>query len=156
MSRVYHLTLDNIDNVITLTIKTRRVLGRQLQELAYQILEKAIILYQSLLQCQRSPIQTGMSIMWMNSRVLSTKHKTWLYSTVFFSHIQQFAEFLRYDDNVDESGSASPMPPGSPGPPRVRKVSAMSDFAPISIRVKRYAKCLYLYSFHNIIQVEEA
>jgi hypothetical protein len=52
-------------------------------------------------------------------------------------HIQQFAEALLMDDVTEESGAASPLAPASPGGPRVRKVSAMSDFAPISVRVKK-------------------
>jgi len=66
----------------------------------------------------------------------NAKHD-WQEDYVNEHHIQQFAEALRMDDIADDSGAASPSAPLSPGGPRVRKISAMSDFAPISVRVKR-------------------
>ncbi|KAF8655297.1 hypothetical protein AX16_003196 [Volvariella volvacea WC 439] len=61
------------------------------------------------------------------------------------SHIQAFADALQADDFVhepltDPAGSptvpTTPLPPGS----RIRKVSALSDFAPINLRVRRRSK----------------
>ncbi|KIK68128.1 hypothetical protein GYMLUDRAFT_36963 [Collybiopsis luxurians FD-317 M1] len=56
------------------------------------------------------------------------------------SHIQAYAQALTSDDAFVEV--TSPLPPNSPAPSfhsgvRVRKVSALSDFAPINLRVKR-------------------
>ncbi|KAJ3997000.1 acyl transferase/acyl hydrolase/lysophospholipase [Lentinula boryana] len=59
-------------------------------------------------------------------------------------HIQAYVEALRNDDvHIPEANS--PLPPGSPAishhsSVRVRKVSALSDFAPINLRVKRRKK----------------
>ena len=54
-------------------------------------------------------------------------------------HIQAFAQALQtedYDLNDDvQSVSNAPLSPV----PRVRKISALSDFAPVNIKVKRYA-----------------
>ncbi|KAG8766840.1 hypothetical protein FRC12_006623 [Ceratobasidium sp. 428] len=56
-------------------------------------------------------------------------------------HILAFARALEADDLTlpDDSSAASPSIPGTPRPPheRIRKVSALSDFAPINQRVKR-------------------
>ncbi|KAJ4481577.1 acyl transferase/acyl hydrolase/lysophospholipase [Lentinula edodes] len=60
------------------------------------------------------------------------------------AHIQAYAEALRNDDiHIPEANS--PIPPGSPAishhsSVRVRKVTALSDFAPINLRVKRRKK----------------
>ncbi|KAF8076432.1 patatin-domain-containing protein [Lyophyllum atratum] len=63
------------------------------------------------------------------------------------SHLQAFADALGADellfDNQDMSSPNIPGTPASPGltpQPRVRKVSAMSDFAPVNQRVKRRRK----------------
>ncbi|KAF5388223.1 hypothetical protein D9615_000438 [Tricholomella constricta] len=60
------------------------------------------------------------------------------------SHIQAFADALGADelffDNQDASSPNIPGTPVSPVPPpqtRVRKVSALSDFAPVNLKVKR-------------------
>ncbi|KAG9118570.1 hypothetical protein FRC07_006860, partial [Ceratobasidium sp. 392] len=56
-------------------------------------------------------------------------------------HILAFAKALEADDLTlpDDSSAASPSIPGTPRPSheRIRKVSALSDFAPINQRVKR-------------------
>ncbi|QRW01821.1 patatin-like phospholipase protein [Ceratobasidium sp. AG-Ba] len=55
-------------------------------------------------------------------------------------HIRAFAKALDADELLlDESNAASPSLPGTPRPQheRIRKVSALSDFAPINQRVKR-------------------
>lgn len=53
------------------------------------------------------------------------------------SHIDAFKAALQLDEH-DHFGAASN--PGTPVPqsPRIRKVSALSDFAPINLKVKRY------------------
>lgn len=55
-------------------------------------------------------------------------------------HIQAFAEALKSDDIPEaDLSAASPTIPGTPlRGSRIRKVSAMSDFAPIQVRVKKY------------------
>ena len=55
----------------------------------------------------------------------------------FISHIDAFKAALQLDEH-DHFGAASN--PGTPVPlsPRIRKVSALSDFAPINLKVKRY------------------
>lgn len=58
--------------------------------------------------------------------------------------MQAYAEALK-DDPIAEATEGSPLPPGSPAvshhsvpnSARVRKVAALSDFAPINLRVKR-------------------
>jgi hypothetical protein len=66
-----------------------------------------------------------------------------------FSHIRAFAEaldsdadFLNDRDNgrpTDASPSSAPPSPVAPTLSRIRKVSALSDFAPVHLKVKRYA-----------------
>jgi hypothetical protein len=57
----------------------------------------------------------------------------------FISHIDAFKAALQPDEH-DHLGAASN--PGTPVPqsPRIRKVSALSDFAPINLKVKRRRK----------------
>ncbi|KAI0081781.1 patatin-domain-containing protein [Panus rudis PR-1116 ss-1] len=66
------------------------------------------------------------------------------------SHIKAFEEALQADDLPPElqegfgNGTDSPVSPGgggthTPSGHRVRKVSALSDFAPVNVRVNRYA-----------------
>lgn len=56
-------------------------------------------------------------------------------------HIEAFANALQADDIHDEpyDSSQSLLTPTSSRTSRVRKVSALSDFAPINQKVKRYA-----------------
>ncbi|EIW76130.1 patatin-domain-containing protein [Coniophora puteana RWD-64-598 SS2] len=56
------------------------------------------------------------------------------------AHIQAFAQALQTDDLTIDTSIASPTAyPSTPVPqsPRVRKVSALSDFAPVNIKIKR-------------------
>ena len=60
-------------------------------------------------------------------------------------HMKAFEEALMADDrSIVDYAASSPSMPGSPivsqpaGTARIRKVSAMSDFAPVNIKVKRY------------------
>jgi hypothetical protein len=66
------------------------------------------------------------------------------------SHIEAFAHALKLDETYfDHHGDTmSPPIPGTPVSsfPRIRKVSALSDFAPINLKVKRYTKQLLLNS----------
>lgn len=56
-------------------------------------------------------------------------------------HIQAFSDALGADEllNDHQGYTSSPNIPGTPvsPAPRVRKVSALSDFAPVNLRVKR-------------------
>lgn len=60
----------------------------------------------------------------------------------FVSHFDAFTAALQLDEH-DHLGAASPTSacPGTPIPqsPRIRKVSALSDFAPVNLKVKKYA-----------------
>ncbi|THV08518.1 patatin-domain-containing protein [Dendrothele bispora CBS 962.96] len=61
------------------------------------------------------------------------------------SHMQTFAEALNADEFPSGNETASPVAPGSPAlsvnnSVRVRKVSALSDFAPVNLRVKKRKK----------------
>ncbi|KAF5389099.1 hypothetical protein D9757_004914 [Collybiopsis confluens] len=56
------------------------------------------------------------------------------------SHIQAYSHALNNDDSLVTQEATSPLPPNSPAPSRVRKISALSDFAPINLRVKRRRK----------------
>ncbi|PVF96499.1 patatin-domain-containing protein [Serendipita vermifera] len=59
------------------------------------------------------------------------------------SHIESFAAALQADDegsDAETSGPTSPIVPPTPKPGRVRKISALSDFAPIQTKVKRSGK----------------
>ncbi|KAI0303883.1 hypothetical protein BC826DRAFT_198851 [Russula brevipes] len=66
------------------------------------------------------------------------------YPYVDEEHMRAFEEALMADDrSIVDYPASSPSVPGSPvvpqqsGTARIRKVSAMSDFAPVNIRVKR-------------------
>jgi hypothetical protein len=63
------------------------------------------------------------------------------YYVIFHSHIQAFSDALGADEllNDHQEYASSPNIPGTPvsPAPRVRKVSALSDFAPVNLRVKR-------------------
>jgi hypothetical protein len=55
------------------------------------------------------------------------------------SHIQAFAEALSAEDIFETEDTLPHAPPTSrPPTKRVRKVSALSDFAPVNQRVTRY------------------
>jgi len=61
------------------------------------------------------------------------------------SHIEAFAHALRLDESYfDHHGYASsPQIPSTPNPnhaPRIRKVSALSDFAPVNLKIKKRTK----------------
>ncbi|KAJ7590978.1 acyl transferase/acyl hydrolase/lysophospholipase [Mycena floridula] len=56
------------------------------------------------------------------------------------SHIQAFAEALRADDALLDHPEQTATPPGTPHPSRIRKITALSDFAPINLKVKRRKK----------------
>jgi hypothetical protein len=54
-------------------------------------------------------------------------------------HIEAFANALQAEDIHDENDDTGQMSPNPPTlSPRVRKVSALSDFAPVNMKVKRY------------------
>lgn len=62
-------------------------------------------------------------------------------SITYYSHFQAFAEALQYDESVHEQQGDATVP-GSPiipisTTPRIRKVAALSDFAPVNLRVRR-------------------
>lgn len=63
--------------------------------------------------------------------------------------MEAFAHALQLDETYfDLHGDvSSPQIPGTPvshsNHPRIRKVSALSDFAPINLKVKRYATSFY-------------
>jgi hypothetical protein len=64
--------------------------------------------------------------------------------------MRAFEEALMADDRslVDYPASSpsipgSPITPQSTGTARIRKVSAMSDFAPVNIKVKRFVAIIY-------------
>lgn len=56
--------------------------------------------------------------------------------------MQAFAHALHSDEPFFDQASSPPIP-GTPvhSGPRIRKVSALSDFAPVNLKVKRYG-CL--------------
>jgi hypothetical protein len=60
------------------------------------------------------------------------------------SHIEAFVHALKLDESYfDHQGDASsPQIPGTPvsGHTRIRKVSALSDFAPVNLKVKRRSR----------------
>ena len=73
--------------------------------------------------------------------------------------MQQFEEALRADDSTYLGDTG---PPNSPvvGPQhlaplgqRVRKVSALSDFAPVNLKVKRWVYCVLMncYAFRRSV-----
>ena len=74
--------------------------------------------------------------------------------------MRAFEEALMADDrSIVDYAASSPSIPGSPitaypsGTARIRKVSAMSDFAPVNIKVKRlvfrYSKIALLLTIHK-------
>ena len=71
------------------------------------------------------------------------------------SHIKAFAHALNLDEAYfDHHGNASSSPqiPGTPVSnfPRIRTVSALSDFAPINLKVKRYTSHRPLNSLSDL------
>lgn len=58
-------------------------------------------------------------------------------------HIQAFAKALQAEDIADDPSESNLLSPTTSAPPspRVRKVSALSDFAPVNQRVR---KCVEL------------
>lgn len=64
---------------------------------------------------------------------------------ILYRHIKAFVNALQ-SDNLDAPSDISlntvPSSPAVPQSPRVRKVSALSDFAPINLKVKRYGSLL--------------
>lgn len=67
---------------------------------------------------------------------------TFTYDGYTYRHIQAFSDALGADEllNDHQGYGSSPNIPGTPVSPahRVRKVSALSDFAPVNLRVKRF------------------
>lgn len=57
----------------------------------------------------------------------------------FSRHIEAFARALQMDENYFDNNMemSSPGSPGTPSPTRIRKVTALSDFAPINLKVER-------------------
>jgi hypothetical protein len=75
------------------------------------------------------------------------------------SHIEAFAHALKLDEAYfDHHGdTSSPQIPGTPVSsfPRILKVSALSDFAPINLKVKRYTSQLPLNSISRFFKNSE-
>jgi hypothetical protein len=63
-------------------------------------------------------------------------------------HIRSFSDALGADELVLDQGDTSPNVPSTPisSVTRVRKVSALSDFAPVNMRVKRFAVYYLLHA----------
>ena len=57
--------------------------------------------------------------------------------------METYARFLGMNDS-EINEAVSPLQPESPQlePRRVRKVSALSDFAPVNMKVRKYVACL--------------
>lgn len=54
-------------------------------------------------------------------------------------HIEAFANALQAEDVHEDNDDTGQMSPNTPTlSPRVRKVSALSDFAPVNMKVKRH------------------
>jgi hypothetical protein len=81
-------------------------------------------------------------------------------------HMRAFEEALMADDrSIIDYAASSPSLPGSPimhqppGTARIRKVSAMSDFAPVNIKVKKsvshYLKIALLLTVHHKLDGRE-
>lgn len=86
--------------------------------------------------------------MWTRSELLDIRK--WLHLTLGERHMQQFADALKSDDSAllsdfTEAPNSPAVDPqhlnfgNVPNGPRVRKISALSDFAPVNLRVKRCA-----------------
>ena len=57
--------------------------------------------------------------------------------------METYARFLSMTDTEINETLSLPVQPDTPllGPRRVRKVSALSDFAPVNLKVRRYVVC---------------
>jgi len=55
-------------------------------------------------------------------------------------HMETYARFLNMTDNEINETVSLAVQPDTPllGPRRVRKVSALSDFAPVNLKVRKY------------------
>jgi hypothetical protein len=59
-------------------------------------------------------------------------------------HIEAFANALQAEDIHEDNGELGRASPNSPIlSPRVRKVSALSDFAPVNLKVRRHVRLTY-------------
>ncbi len=62
-------------------------------------------------------------------------------------HIEAFSHALQMDENYFDHNTevSSPGSPGTPTPAssRIRKVTALSDFAPVNLKVERSAHLIY-------------
>ncbi|EIN10649.1 patatin-domain-containing protein [Punctularia strigosozonata HHB-11173 SS5] len=78
----------------------------------------------------------------------STFHKEVTANYVDEAHIQAFEDALRNDVYINDNDEIQSQPPNSPAlsatTHRVRKVSALSDFAPINQRVSKRQEWLYI------------
>ena len=63
-----------------------------------------------------------------------------LTANVATSHIEAFSHALQFDESYFDNSSQvpSPHPSGTPSSHgRIRKISALSDFAPVNLRVRK-------------------
>lgn len=68
-----------------------------------------------------------------------------------------FAHALKLDENYFDSHGypSTPHSPGSPivqHGPRIRKVSALSDFAPVNLKVTRYLRFYNVFDRNGVMQ----
>lgn len=74
-------------------------------------------------------------------------HMCQVLSSTASRHIQAFAAALEADElALDQLDTSSPQIPGTPGSPssqtRVRKVTALSDFAPVNLKVRKFVRMI--------------
>jgi len=76
-----------------------------------------------------------------------------------YSHIEAFAHALHSDEAFFEHIAGDASSPNIPGTPlssalRIRKVSALSDFAPVNLKVSRCARFFLEMSFQGFFYTE--
>lgn len=76
--------------------------------------------------------------------ILRPRDSAWLRGHPALRHMETYTRFLSMNDGEINEALSPLVQPDTPllEPRRVRKVSALSDFAPVNMKVRKYVICL--------------